>query len=252
MFINKTRLIFGPPRAHTTSVWVRLSKNQNYFTSKSKEFNGYFHSASNREIIDEIYFKDYENNKHYVDCSLSYFSPNIIKSNLSKQFKKDILIYNIRNLKDFIISFYRMYYLLHFKKFDHESVFNLIIEYSKIYKFYVSLIVNKKYTGEICFIPEEKFDLNNILKYYDLPTVDKDNTKYNSSDELKKWRPIMNYPDYSIEEFQNKCKYYENLLDNFLINNKKILQKITNNNNIFFEKHIELFKFGYIEKYIYE
>jgi len=245
--IKNTRIIFGPPRGHTTTVWERVRKDSNYFIDPEKEFNGYY--FKNTVIKEDIYFKDYKEDKIYVDCGLVYFTRDT-KSGFSKHFKqfsKDILIYNVRPFYEFIFSYFRVLFLVD-SEARFEGLIDLILYQIEIEKFFLSLHIDKKYKGELCFIPSEHFNVDKIFAHYNLPALAKDDTVYNSSKKLLDWAPEARFPSLSRKEFNDRYTKSQEKLKFFIKENQSLFDEALKRNLEMFNKHENLFSFGKIDK----
>jgi len=243
--INNTRIFFGPARSRTTSIWKYLKDDPNYFTTINKEFGGVFYVDT--KITDEIYFKGYNEDQIYVDCSLAYYH-HMTKCNLTKKFKEDIFVYNIRPFNEFIRSYFTITSLFNVSNFP--KTLNHILPILDIRKMYISLKLQKKYMGKLCFIPSENFNLNDIFEYYNLPKTKEDNTIHNSTGELLKWFPIKqeSKSGIPIDEF---IKLHEQDLEKFeryMKNNRNKIQQIAKQNLDFFKTVEDLFVFGKINE----
>ena len=104
----QNRLIFGPARSYTTSIWKLAIKENLYFhTHNQKEI---FDEGPINRIVSDYTLEDYmagnDESKIFIDCSLILFNFNKTKIyHNPKKIFNDYCIYNVRNFKKVIRSF---------------------------------------------------------------------------------------------------------------------------------------------------
>jgi len=248
MLIDNTRLIFGPERGYTTSIYNYFKNSEgNYYTTEYKEFilenntkkADFEIDKRNTNITNDIYLKGYDPKDVYIDCSFTYFG-DYIENNTNISFTNDVLIYNLRDLNSFINSMYvTMFYNFLFRReFDYTTIMDSLL--GRIYNiipFFVRLRVDKQYKGKIYFIQNNNFNINNILEYFMLEPI-----------RLKKELPVLNtnlnlinslkYRRLNSQENMSIYKEHEDIL----INMKKYINKYQKEIEELNEKNIKALK----------
>lgn len=231
------RLIFGPAKGYTTSIWDYFHEDENYFTNPIKTLGlpECFSKKQEAELFSfELYMKDYQFDKPYIDCSLLYFNEtDYFKKcfGIFNIFNKTSIIYNLRSLKQLIFSFYYMAKRDKFSAFknDDQLLSFLFYRYDlrnflHFYDYY------KNSTYELYFIQD--FNIDEIIDYFNLVPINKKMKCLNFGLIEHKCNSnlLMSYNDVR-EEFEllfskNTKKYNEILKSNIdIIKTHKIIGK---------------------------
>ena len=128
-----SRIIFGPARAYTTSLYYMFQQHSEYFHStKTKEFKDTTLLGTEEKFIKttlDIYLEDYDQSKIYIDCSLGYHESSF-RHNFSAKLnfsEIDVSIYNVRNFRESCLSFYLLLSL--YINLIPEHAFNHVIKH---------------------------------------------------------------------------------------------------------------------------
>jgi len=227
MLIDNTRLIFGPERGYTTSIFRYFQHSEgNYYVGRRKEF---FTKDNIRltNINNDIYLNGYDPKDIYVDCSLTYFAT-YIRNSTNISFTNDILIYNLRDLNSFVKSLYvTLFYDFLFRiDFNYNTIMKSLLKMYDITSFLVRLIVEKKYYNQVYFINNENFNIYDILDHFHLE------------------HPIYNKPDFPTE---NTNIHLLESLQEKIINDETTNQELSH----LYKKHFHILTKMkiYIDKY---
>lgn len=188
------RILFGPARSYSTSVWNFFKQLPNEFhTTDLKEFDTGI-------LTKEKYLKNYTTEKIYIDCSLLYYRSDQNKDMLNNiKFDKNSCIYNVRNLKHTIRS---LFLLVLAKKDSHCMSFSELMNYYDLSNLY-------KYDFDIIMI--QNFNINVIMDYLKIDIPKLDFLRYNSnfdiygnkSTYIKSFKMFEKLFTENIEEFRN-------------------------------------------------
>lgn len=206
--IENHRILFGPARGYTTSVW-------NFF----KQFPDEFHTTDLKEFDNspltvKKYLFNYDQNKIYIDCSLIYYKltqNNKILNDI--KFSKNTFIYHIRNLKDSM----RSLFLLSLTKKNPN-----LLNFSQLANYYDLTVLNEYQRFNVVMI--QNFDIYLILNYLNIDIPKRNFLKYNSvfNKYQQKKLFIKNYKLFE-ELFNENITQFRFLVDN----NVEIIKKHT-------------------------
>jgi len=236
MEVQGKRVMFGPPRGYTSSIWDYFKVLPDYHTHKTKEFDrDTIHAMSDEDAYKE-YLQGYDGSKPFIDCCLLYYNNH---ANLS--FIKDLLftdldcsVYNVRSYKAAVKSYYLMvmrtmnkfYMVDDFEYYDQAGKDRLFdFAYNRFsVEWHLNYIKNTcRYKGDVYFV--QGVDIHEVMNTFNMRIPNYGLQKLNSTASHLVIKPRLKY---MLERFREFERYWSDNIEKCHVvreNNIKILKE---------------------------